>query len=119
MTDPNGRAFERGVKKKNIFFDYFECGNCVYLLKIKTDVRVIDIPDQIEGKPVSLIRRGAVPPETEVLSVPDTVQELEEGVFCYAKSLKVLSIPLDLCLDSAELQAPCTIIHREPSDIDM
>ena len=102
-----------GKMKKDLMFEYEDFGTEIKINRIAGRFPTLTIPERIDGKTVCCLGYGSIPEITESLYLPDSIEEVREGVFIHASNLQRISMPGTLLLDTTGLPEGCIIHHRD------
>ena len=98
----------------NIEFDYIDlndreiCVNGIKTEEVPEELKVLEIPGEIDGKKVTSIASGNFNLRglfIEEIVIPDTVERIEEFAFAYMVSLHEITIPDSAPFMQAETSA--------------
>ena len=84
------------IKSDNFEWSYLKTGNCVIVTKsLDYESTYIEIPENIDGKPVKVIGDNAFYQHTNAISIslPETLTEIQGSAFYRCYALKSINIP--------------------------
>lgn len=115
LLDPEGNYYEACQVKRSPLFTFLEYGRHVKILEISGYLSHVDVPETINGKPVTSLATGAVSERIQVLFLPDTVTFIEKDAFSKATGLRFLSLPANTDLWNDPIPKTCKTVYRNNS----
>ena len=116
LTDANDHLYETSQVKKSPLFTYLEYGRHIEILEVSGYLPHIDVPDFINGKPVTVLLPHAVSIATEVLILPETMKTVKAGALNDATSLHILSLEIDTVVEENTIPQACQTFYRRTSN---